>query len=185
MKGWLDILRKFWPLIVVVVGVIVAFVFWLARIKSARMDKSRTTDMRKPGTDKSLPRGMRNNNPGNLILTMIPWKGKVPNYENTDGRFEQFTDYHWGIRAMIKDIQSDIKKGKNTIRKLITEYAPPNENNTNNYIQILSIATGYGTDQVITPTKAVLKPIVMEIAKVENGRTAITSEQFDYAWTLV
>lgn len=32
------------------------------------------------------PRGIRNNNPANLIKTSIPWNGKLAN--NTDGRFE-------------------------------------------------------------------------------------------------
>jgi flagellar biosynthesis/type III secretory pathway M-ring protein FliF/YscJ len=182
MKSFIEIFRKFWPVIVVVVGLIVAFVFWLARIKMATMRSDKKTDFR---GGSSLPRGMRNNNPGNLVLTYIPWKGKVPNYDNTDGRFEQFTDYHWGIRAMIKDIQSDIRSGKNTIRKLITEYAPAHENNTASYISNLSQQTGIGPDEVISPSKSTMRPVVMEIARIENGRDAISKNQFDYAWTLL
>jgi len=89
----------------------------------------------------TLPRGVRNNNPGNLRITTIAWKGKVPNAQNSDRSFEQFVDYAgvpghvWGIRAMFKDIYGDVMRdGQNTVRKLISTYAPPSENATQAYI---------------------------------------------------
>ena len=60
-------------------------------------------------TDKSKPRGERNNNPGNLIKTSIKWKGKVETEGNSDGHFEQFYEMKYGVRAMLKDIMNDIK----------------------------------------------------------------------------
>ncbi|MGO4770414.1 hypothetical protein ACEN2I_02035 [Flavobacterium sp. W22_SRS_FK3] len=98
---------------------------------------------------KDLTRGVRNNNPGNLVLTSIAWQGKIPNKQNTDGHFEQFTEVKYGIRAMLRDLTNDISKGKNTIRKLITEYAPPSENNTEQYINIICKAVGLSADQTI------------------------------------
>ncbi|MCV9934393.1 hypothetical protein OIU80_19105 [Flavobacterium sp. LS1R47] len=98
---------------------------------------------------KDLTRGIRNNNPGNLRLTNIAWQGKIPNKQNTDKEFEQFTDVKFGIRAMLRDLTNDIDKGKNTIRKLISEYAPPSENNTQNYIDVVSKAVGLAPDQTI------------------------------------
>ncbi|CAD0006566.1 hypothetical protein [Flavobacterium salmonis] len=98
---------------------------------------------------KDLTRGIRNNNPGNLVLTNITWQGKIPNSQNTDGHFEQFTEVKYGIRAMLRDLTNDISKGKNTIRKLITEYAPPSENDTQKYIDVISKSVGLTPDQKI------------------------------------
>ncbi|WP_316632672.1 hypothetical protein [uncultured Flavobacterium sp.] len=96
-----------------------------------------------------LTRGIRNNNPGNLVLTNIAWQGKIPNAQNTDKHFEQFTEIKYGIRAMLRDLTNDIDKGKNTVRKLITEYAPPSENDTQKYIDVISKAVGLDPDQTI------------------------------------
>lgn len=98
---------------------------------------------------KELTRGVRNNNPGNLVLTNIAWQGKIPNAQNTDKHFEQFTEVKFGIRAMLRDLTNDIDKGKNTVRKLITEYAPPSENDTQKYIEVISQAVGLDPDQTI------------------------------------
>lgn len=65
----------------------------------------------------NLSRGLRNNNPGNLILTSIGWDGKIPNAQNTDGTFEQFTSANYGIRANV----STGAKGVSTVVK----YAAP------------------------------------------------------------
>lgn len=100
---------------------------------------------------KDLRRGIRNNNPGNLRNFNIPWLGKVPNSQNTDHNkeFDQFTEVKYGIRAMLRDLTNDISKGKNTIRKLISEYAPPSENDTQKYIDAVSKAVGLKPDQKI------------------------------------
>lgn len=118
-------------------------------------------------------RGIRNNNPGNLVKTAIAWKGKVPHELNTDSRFEQFQDtagtpgHIWGIRAMFMDIRSDIRKGLVTVRKLITEYAPAHENNTAAYIAAVSGALGIGPDAPIAPGH--YPALVAAIIKHENG----------------
>lgn len=115
------------------------------------------------------PRGLRNNNPGNLVLTTIAWKGKVPNAQNTDGKFEQFTQPLWGIRAMFIDVRGDIEKdGLNTIRKLITEYAPKFENNTAAYIQSVVNQVGIGSDTRILPAHYL--NLLKAIIKHENGK---------------
>lgn len=115
------------------------------------------------------PRGIRNNNPGNLVITSIDWKGKVPVAQNTDKTFEQFTQPLWGVRAMFMDVRGDIEKdGLNTIRKLITAYAPPKENNTAAYIQSVVNRVGIGADARILPAHYLnlLKAIIQH----ENGK---------------
>jgi hypothetical protein len=115
------------------------------------------------------PRGIRNNNPGNLVLTTIAWKGKVPNAQNTDGKFEQFTQPLWGIRAMFMDVRGDIEKdGLNTIRKLITVYAPAFENNTAAYIQSVVNQVGIGADTKIQSANYL--NLLKAIINHENGK---------------
>lgn len=116
-----------------------------------------------------LTRGVRNNNPGNLRITNIPWRGKVPARENTDGDFEQFRDadgvpgHVWGLRALYMDIRGDaLRDGLNTVAKLITSYAPPTENNTAAYIAAVAKAVGKPATAQLTADDlpAVLKAIV-------------------------
>ena len=45
------------------------------------------------------PRGIRNNNPGNIECGS-PWQGLRTQKERTDNRFAQFTDPVFGIRAL-------------------------------------------------------------------------------------
>ena len=47
----------------------------------------------------ATPRGLRNNNPGNLRLSGDRWKGLRP--VQTDKEFFQFTDMRYGYRAML------------------------------------------------------------------------------------
>ena len=116
-----------------------------------------------------LPRGLRNNNPGNLIMTDIDWQGEIPHSQNTDGHFEQFVELRWGVRAMMKDIIHDINKGKDTLNALIEEYAPPHENDTEAYIGFVSGFTGILPDVQITITKPIVQAIVLAKITLENG----------------
>jgi hypothetical protein len=118
----------------------------------------------------SAPRGIRNNNPGNLVITSIKWQGKIPVAQNTDKKFEQFRSIEYGIRAMAMDVLNDINKGKNTLNMLITEYAPPAENDTLAYIKAVSQKTGLKHNEVIKPTPETLAAIIGAKIQVENGK---------------
>jgi hypothetical protein len=125
----------------------------------------------------NLPRGIRNNNPGNLIKTNIAWQGKIN--PSKDPNFEQFITLSHGIRAMYKDVINDINKGKNTITKLINEYAPPHENNTTQYID--QVAKGVNLDKNAIIKKLDTHFLLMlgrSIVKMENGakHTLITDD---------
>lgn len=133
----------------------------------------------------SVPRGIRNKNPGNLRLTTIPWQGKVPNSQNTDGEFEQFTEMKWGVRALIKDLISDIQSGVNTLRSLITEYAPGHENDTDAYVQYMIDQTGFTEWQTIKTDKSYLYKLTKAIAKFETGQDVITENLFNEAYNLI
>lgn len=133
----------------------------------------------------SAPRGIRNNNPGNLIFTNINWTGKLPKEQNKDRRFEMFITPEYGIRAMIKDLKNDIEKGKNTVPALMTEYAPRFENNTDAYIQMVCKDLKVSATAKLLPTKNTLRLLVHSISRVENGGNFITNELFDKAYAMI
>lgn len=117
-------------------------------------------------------RGLNNNNPGNLRLTLIEWEGKVPNSQNTDKFFEQFTSVEYGLRALYTDIINDIaNKGQNTLYKLLNSYAPAHENNTNAYIDFVAGDTLIDPAEPIILNKANITAIVKAIVKMEIGST--------------
>lgn len=129
------------------------------------------------GVARKLARGIRNNNPGNIRLTNIPWRGKVPNALNTDGVFEQFESAAFGIRAIARDLITDYSQGKNTIAELISEWAPPSENDTAAYIRHVVAVTGFAADrEFAVPDPAFLVPMVNAIIAHENGGFAYPPE---------
>jgi hypothetical protein len=115
-----------------------------------------------------LTRGERNNNPGNLRYNKIPWKGLDNPPYDSDG-FCRFTDPVFGIRAMYKDLYNDFTEdGLDTIAKLISEYAPANENKTTEYINYISRELGIEPNAIIQEDTIarMLKPMIL----MENGR---------------
>lgn len=117
-----------------------------------------------------LPRGYRNNNPLNIRISSNAWKGKVAN--NTDGTFEQFEDMVHGYRAALVLLRNNgyIRGGINTIRKIITKFAPPSENYTEDYIRFVSNTSGIDPDAVISRNdKNALTSIVYAMSIRENG----------------
>jgi hypothetical protein len=118
----------------------------------------------------NLSRGIRNNNPGNLVKTGITWLGKIPHSKNTDSRFEQFKDVQHGIRAMLRDVVNDMNNGANTVTKLINQYAPPFENDTISYINDVSKSLGISPNTKITViNNQLLLKVARAIIKKENG----------------
>lgn len=118
-----------------------------------------------------LPRGYRNNNPVNIRISSNKWNGKVS--PNTDGAFEQFIDLVHGYRAALVLLRGKgyINGGINTIRKMITKFAPATENYTDGYIANVSRMTGIDPDQVISSNdRDALTRIVYAMSIVENGR---------------
>lgn len=135
-----------------------------------------------------LPRGLRNNNPGNLVRTNIAWQGKVPHAQNPDAQFEQFTAIAYGLRAMMIDIAGDIAEGTNTLTALINEYAPSHENNTGAYINFVSQATGLLPNVSIPMNKTIFLAIVKAKVMMENGMQLapqyVTDSDYEEAWQL-
>ena len=133
----------------------------------------------------TIPRGFRNNNPGNLRITGMAWQGKVPVEQNTDKAFEQFVSLEYGLRAMIVVLRTYIKrKGLDTIEKIIPVYASATENDVEAYIQVVSLISGLQRDAVIDFTYEDMHRLVHAMVYHENGR-ALPSGVFDRAWAML
>jgi len=91
-------------------------------------------------SNKKLPRGLRNNNPGNLRKSAANWAGKVVN--PLDTAFESFDTMSNGVRAALKNAFTQWNRGKNTIAELVSVWAPPSENNTSAYVATVAKAAG-------------------------------------------
>lgn len=117
------------------------------------------------------PRGILNNNPGNIDRTGDKWQGMAAD-QSGDDRFVVFVAPHWGIRALVKVLLSYQRKhGLKTIRGIINRWAPPVENDTGAYVGQVSKACGVGPDETIDiANKAVLRVLVISIIQHENGQ---------------
>lgn len=134
----------------------------------------------------TVTRGIRNNNPGNIqINERNNWDSKVPVSQNTDGRFEQFTSYAYGVRALIILIRNYIRGGRDTVRKIAEVYAPSQENDTIAYSRFLAGRLNVDEQASLSLTRNILRLLIQSIGRMENGQECISDQQFDEGWTLL
>lgn len=88
-------------------------------------------------------RGVRNANPGNIRKSKDQWEGAI----GDDGAFVIFDSPESGVRALAKNLQSYGRQGYDSIEKIINRWAPPNENDTQSYIDSVVSATGIPATQ--------------------------------------
>ncbi len=127
----------------------------------------------------SLPRGIRNYNPGNLRRSADPWQGLAA--EQTDPEFFQFASAKWGIRALARTlIAYQDRVGLKTIKQMIGRWAPPNENDTGAYVRAVAASVGVGPDDEIdVHDYAILRPLTLAIIRHENGQQPYTDAEID------
>lgn len=114
-----------------------------------------------------LPIGLRNNNPGDL-KTGIAWQGMT----GAEGSFITFQDITWGLRALARDLVTNIDhEGINTIEALISKYAPPSENLTQVYIADVAADTGLAKDEVLGTDADTIHSLIRAIVRHELGDT--------------
>lgn len=112
----------------------------------------------------SLPRGIRNNNPGN-IRHGDNWQGMKD--VQTDNEYVQFKSAKYGIRAMAKILETYRKNGVEYLVDIIYRWAPPTENNTRAYIEHVEKQTGiFGNQKVL---KSDYPKLIAAMIKHENG----------------
>lgn len=132
---------------------------------------------------KSLPRGIRNNNPLNIRVGNH-WIGEVE--KPTDKEFEQFTDIIWGLRAGFILLRRYIMLyGLKTVHDIISRWAPASENNTSNYIKLVSTSMGVGIlDELLFEDEETMIRLVSAMCLVECGCTIdkeIIRKAYQYA----
>jgi len=118
--------------------------------------------------NKDLPRGLRQNNLGNIRpSTKYQWNGQIGIKDN----YVVFSDVEHGIRAMAKDLLSKIKRGLDTLDKYIPVYSPDGDgaNDQNAYINAMVKSTGFKPDTILSPDYYTLTKLVKGHIGVENG----------------
>ena len=125
---------------------------------------------------KTIARGLRNNNPGNIRLNGVTYEGEV--VPSKDRSFKQFQSMEYGYRAMFVVLHTYARKhGINTIEGMISRYAPASENHTQKYIDAVSEWSGVpGTSHITTTNADVMIPIVAAMSRVENGVPAVMTD---------
>ncbi len=123
----------------------------------------------------NTPRGIRNNNPGNIEHNpKNKWQGLAdPPFEIdvNPPRFARFTKPEYGIRAIAALINVYFDRYKcDTVSKIISRWAPAVENNTHSYTNAVCSAVGVSADEKINPHEyKIMRPIVEAIIQHENG----------------
>lgn len=115
------------------------------------------------------PRGFRNNNWLNIRISNNNWQGKRT--DNTDGAFEQFETPELGIRAAARNIRTYGQRGLQTVKDIISTWAPISENNTASYIQNVASRMGVDPNQTLdlNDTDTMVK-LISAMTISENGR---------------
>ena len=118
----------------------------MVALHAGRTDVS-TNSIESMKRNQIVPRGIRNRNPLNIRIGNV-WLGEVDH--PTDPEFEQFCTFEYGIRAGFIILRRYIRRyGHNTIRSIISHWAPSSENDTEAYITAVSRAVQMEPDAVI------------------------------------
>ena len=130
-------------------------------------------------------RGIRNNNPGNIDRDGTAWQGLAAD-QSSDPRFCVFVDAQHGIRALALVLLTYQEvHDLDTIRGVISRWAPAVENDTEAYISAVTGRTGIGADTVIDLRHLpVARLVVAAIIAQENADYAYPPEVLDAGLTL-
>lgn len=84
----------------------------------------------------------------------------------------------WGYRAMFVLLHTyRVRHGCRTLREMISRYAPPMENHTENYIRAVAAGAQVSPTSHSTPRAASrMIPVVAAMSRVENGTPARMDE---------
>lgn len=128
---------------------------------------------------KTLPRGLRNNNPLNIRISTDKFVGEIQ--PSGDKAFKQFDTMAHGYRAAFRVLRTYINNYKcDTIRKIISRWAPETENHTLAYVMTVSDRSGIAPDAVVSAdNREMMVRIVAAMSYVENGIEAEMVEVID------
>lgn len=115
-----------------------------------------------------ITRGVRNNNPFNVIKSSSCWLGLKPKYQCTDKVFCEFIEMKYGIRCGLVLLRKYIQVYHlSDVRGIISRFAPSTENDTETYIKFVEgsmrrdgfTSTGieFGSDKFYSMCLAILR----------------------------
>lgn len=120
------------------------------------------------------PRGIRNNNPLNLRRSNDNWQGLRT--EQNDPDFFQFISVWFGIRAAFICMRTHVNRDskaliRTTVKREISRWAPPTENNTAAYIKAVCEKANILDDCLVDFSKKNLVcRLLWAMSFVENGQ---------------
>lgn len=137
------------------------------------------------GGSNAKNRNYRNNNLGNLVFANQ--EGAALEAPNAKGeqRFARFNTPEEGIRALANQVSSYYNgtsaaagyQKLQTVSSIISKWAPPKENNTNQYIDNVSKYLGVSPNEKIDVSNPeVMTQLVRAIATKEGGNPAVNNE---------
>ena len=131
-----------------------------------------------------MSRGIRNQNPLNIRRSADRWDGARK--EQTDPSFVQFESMSYGYRAAWKVLESYWKHFKRerqpfTVSSVISRWAPPGENDTDNYVRtVLKLTSLGGQEHLPRPFAGIaIDKLVRLLAAMTTMECGIPYKQVD------
>lgn len=137
------------------------------------------------------PRGIRNNNPGNIVRTTVAWEGQLDQASveaappgglgiTWDPTFVQFDTPANGVRAIGHVLLSKAARGLSSVDQIIRDYSATDQDG-----YVANVAAALGVDPHTTlDVPAVLPQLAAAIIQQENGQQPYASsdiQQWVYA----
>jgi hypothetical protein len=118
--------------------------------------------------------GISINNPANLRYDGTKWQG-LADPPDHDG-FCVFADPLHGLRAAMLNLRNyQVLHGIHTLRAAIQRHAPPSENPTDNYLNYVSVQSGFSPDVALDFDRApTVIPVIKAMCEFENGPSNVT-----------
>lgn len=133
-------------------------------------------DVEQRAQSSNAPRGIRNNNPGNL--NYAKQSGAIKE-SGPNGRFAVFNSMTEGVSALYKQIQLYFQRGTDTISEIVNKYAPASDNNNvMAYINSLVKATGKGAHESLASSDmSTIFNLLKGIISHENGKGYVSDDE--------
>ena len=133
----------------------------------------------------SDPRGIRNNNPGNIRIG-DPWQGlakpsQMKSFQKDETVFCVFSSPKWGIRAVVRIlIYYQDKHNLRTVSEMINRWAKPSNNDTSEYVRFVSQKMKIDSNTSFTVAEYNRAyPMVDAMIRMENGIQPYSKKQID------
>ena len=115
----------------------------------------------------------RFNNPGNLR-----WAEGYETSNTKSGKFAVFPTLDEGVLAATKQLQIYGQRGTNTVRDIVSKWAPSNENNTEEYIRHVVRSTKFNENEKLNLNDPyVLAKLISAMASKEGSGSRVTEDR--------